>query len=83
MAKEVVSVNGPSNMVAPVGQKWPQPFTLPDLRRRPDRPFYTDQQDPVVSEATRRCSEPTTTAAWCVTIIIIIIIIIIIETLIS
>ena len=57
-------------MAAPVGQKGPQPFTLPDLRRRPGRPFYTDLQDPAVTEAAHSGSESTTTSAWDVTILV-------------
>ena len=57
-------------MATPIGRPRPQPYTLPDLRRRPGQSLYTGRQDPVVTEAARSGSDPTTTAARCVTIAI-------------
>ena len=53
------------------GQKGPQPFTLPDLRRSPGWSPYTGLQDLVVTGTARSSSDGTTTAAWSVTILFI------------
>ena len=40
-------------MTTPISRSGPNPYTLPDLHRRPGRSLYTDRLDPVVTEVTR------------------------------
>ena len=67
LLKRLPRYQGPGIMSVGGRQKGPQPFTLPDLRRRPGWSPYTGLQDPVVTRTARNNSDPTTTVAWCVT----------------
>ena len=61
-------MNEPGPMPTGGSQNRAPPSPVPDLRRRPGWSPYTGLQDPVVTEAARSSSDPTTTAAWYVTV---------------